>query len=88
MFFYCLGIRLDGNYKEQTCKMREQCPYYTNANLGAALSHPEQYQELDTYNSDECKIFNKLWQQKQETCETSESQTDGMTTLLKQGSSR
>ena len=76
MYFYCLGIRLDGNYQEQTCKMRECCPYYTNVNIGVALSHPETYQELDTYNSNECKYFDKQWNSK-----TSETEKNGQPTL-------
>jgi len=85
---YCLGIRLDANYMEQACRMRDLCPYYTGVGLGAALSHPEQYQELDTYNNNECIYFDKTWQQEQTTCGTSESPTDGMTILLSPGSSR
>ena len=86
MFGYCLGIRLDDGFNEVTCKLRDNCPYYTNTNLGVALSHPEKYQELDTYNSCNCKFYNEQWQQKTETCETSDMQTDGQLTLWSQDS--
>ena len=79
-----MGIRLDGNFMEVTCKYRERCQYYTNTDLSVALSHPEQYQELDTYNNGQCKYFDNQWQQKTETCETSEMQEDGQMTLWKQ----
>ena len=59
MYCYCLGIRLDPNYQEMTCKERDSCPYYVNTDLSVALSRPDQYQELDTYNNEECKYNNK-----------------------------
>ena len=27
---WCLGITLDGNYQEHTCKLRENCVYYVH----------------------------------------------------------
>lgn len=64
MYYYCLGIRIDDVYAERACTMREKCPYYCNNNLGIALSHPEQYQELDTYNNKTCKYFDKNGEEK------------------------
>lgn len=55
MYFYCLGIRLDSNYQEVVCKVRDKCPYYTNTNLSVAMSRPTEYTELDTYNMNQCK---------------------------------
>ena len=26
--YYCLGVWLDGNFMEHTCKMRENCKFY------------------------------------------------------------
>ena len=59
-YSYCLGIRLDMNYQEQTCKIREGCPFYSRNDLDKILSNPEQYQELETYNSEECKYYKKI----------------------------
>lgn len=61
MYHYCLGLRLDLDYMELACEYRDRCPYYANNDLGTALSHPEQYQELPTYNSQLCKYFDKTW---------------------------
>lgn len=82
MYYYCLGIRLDTNYMESVCPYRDKCEYYGNTSLGELLSHPETYSELDTYNSDECKYFRSEWLQKTRICETLDSQTDGLLTLL------
>lgn len=54
-YAYCLGIRLDSNFTEIACSLREGCPYYRNTNLSESLSHPETYEELDTYNMNKCK---------------------------------
>ena len=27
-FWYCLGVEMDGNFMEHTCKRRENCKYY------------------------------------------------------------
>lgn len=70
-----MGIRLDPNFMEEMCKLREHCPYYTNVSLGVALSHPDDYQELETYNSNECIYFDKQWNSK-----TSETEKDGQQT--------
>lgn len=59
MYWYCFGIRLDQNYQELTCKAREHCPYYVNTDLSVALANQDKYQELDTYNNEECK-YNKI----------------------------
>ena len=64
MIGYCFGLRLDINYMEQKCQHRDVCPYYTNVNLGVALSHPDEYQELDTYNNNNCKYYDIQWQKK------------------------
>ena len=83
MFFYCLGIRLNEVFQERTCEYREHCPYYINTDLGVALSRPDEYQELPTYNSQPCKYFDKEWMKT--TSKTSDSQTDGLLTLLNRG---
>ena len=57
MYYYCLGIRTNDVFQERVCEHRERCPYYTNVNLFVAMSNPEQYQELDTYNYNECIYF-------------------------------
>jgi len=58
MKFYCMGIRLDSNYMEKTCKNREYCPYYHVDGLSDFLSRPDEYQELDTYNNNQCEYEN------------------------------
>lgn len=63
MICYCLGIRLDRNYNEVTCRVREQCGYYRNNDLSEFMSHPDEYIELDTYNNSECE-YEKLCEQK------------------------
>ncbi|MBR1448335.1 MAG: hypothetical protein IJ588_06285 [Prevotella sp.] len=63
LYAYCTGIRVNDAFQERTCENREHCPYYTNVNIGVALSHPEQYQELDTYNNNQCPYFSQQWQQ-------------------------
>lgn len=88
MYYYCLGIRTNDVFQERVCENRECCPYYLNVNLAAALSRPDEYQELDTYNDLQCLYFDKEWKKKTETCATSESQTDGILTLLKTASSK
>ena len=85
MFYFCLGLRLDCNYAEVVCPFRDNCIYYTNAPLSKTLSRPDEYTELNTYNDKECIYFNKEWLQKTEICETLDSQTDGMMTLLSGG---
>ena len=55
MYDYCLGIRLDANYQEQACKVRDHCRYYSDNRLSEIFSHPELYQELDTYNNKKCE---------------------------------
>lgn len=85
MWYYCLGIRVNDVFQEHTCEYRDKCPYFSNTELGVVFSKPDEYQELDTYNNNECIYIDKRWK-KTETCETLESQTDGMTTLLKRGS--
>ena len=82
MYYYCLGIRINDLYQETTCELREQCPYYTDTRLSVALSRPDEYQELQTYNSQPCKYFRKEWENTRQECETSDSQTDGMQGLL------
>lgn len=27
-YYFCLGVTLDGNYAEQTCKLRDNCRYF------------------------------------------------------------
>lgn len=27
-YYFCLGVILDGNYVEKTCKVRDNCKYY------------------------------------------------------------
>lgn len=51
---YCLGIRLDDDYNERTCRYRDDCPYYGKVRLSVLLSSPDIYEELDTYNNREC----------------------------------
>ena len=58
-YSYCFGIRLDGNYNEVTCKIRESCPYFKDNRLSEFLSRPDTYQELDTYNNEKCKYYDK-----------------------------
>jgi len=84
MFYYCLGIRLDQNYAEVVCPYRDRCIYYTNAPLSITLSRPDDYSELNTYNDKEC-IYLIEWEQKRQTRETSDSQTNGLLTLLNSG---
>ena len=55
-----MGIRLDVNYMEVTCKFRERCEIYLTTNLSEALSDPESFTEVDAYNNKECD----LWQQR------------------------
>jgi len=55
MVGYCMGIRLDGNFNEYACRVRDHCPYYSNNRLSEFFSHPELYQELDTYNNRKCE---------------------------------
>ena len=87
MFNYCLGVRVNDVFQERVCEFRERCKYYTNTNLSVAFSRPDEYQELDTYNNNECIFIDKEWK-KTEICETLESQMDGMMTLLKSGLSK
>ena len=78
MFKHCLGIRINDVFQERTCEYREKCSYYRDANLAEAFSRPDEFQELDTYNNDDCKYIDKEWLQKTETCETSDMLTDGL----------
>lgn len=57
---YCMGIRLDVNYMEVTCRFRERCEIYLTTNLSEALSDPDSFTEVDAYNNKECD----LWQQR------------------------
>ena len=86
MYSYCLGIRTNDVFQERVCENREYCPYYKNVNLSTALSCPDEYVELDTYNNVECIYFNEEWKKnKIQTCETSDMLTDGILTLLNKG---
>lgn len=55
-----MGIRLDVNYMEVTCKFRDRCKAYLDTDLQKALSRPDLFREVDAYNNKECD----LWQQR------------------------
>ncbi len=57
---YCMGIRLDVNYMEVTCKFRDRCKIHLDTDLQKALSRPDLFTEVDAYNNNECD----LWQQR------------------------
>ena len=88
MYGYCLGMRVNEAFQEYPCEYRERCPYYKNVRLGIALSQPDDYQELDTYNNQQCKYLEDKWKMNTETCETSDAPTDGLMDLLKSVSSK
>ena len=54
MYYYCMGIRLDQNYQERACKVRDSCHFYSEGRLSEFLSKPDTYAELDTYNNEIC----------------------------------
>lgn len=56
---YCLGIRVTSDFMERICQNREGCAYYLNTRLSDALSHPEKYEEIDTYNDKECNLHQR-----------------------------
>ena len=85
-YCYCLGIRTNDIFQERVCENREYCPYYCNVNISDAMSHPDVYIELDTYNNKQCQYFKEEWKKnKIVTCETSDMLMDGIRTVLNKG---
>lgn len=82
MKHFCLGIRLDTDFMEVVCPCRDKCMYYSNVPLSTKLSNPNDYLELDTYNSEECIYFIEEWL-KPKLYETSDAETTGLMGLLK-----
>lgn len=56
---YCMGIRLNQNYQEVTCQVREKCAIYLLTNLSEAFRNPDYFEEVDSYNDKECDLWQK-----------------------------
>ena len=52
-YFYCLGVTIDGNYAEKTCKVRDNCQYYLH---DLFKRHPEALGEGEM-------ILNEPWRE-------------------------